>query len=225
MVGTLVNATAIAAGGATGLLLHKRLPERLIAIAFQGIGLVTLAIGVSMSLRSENMILAVASVVAGAVTGELMRLEERMNSGAEKLKKRLNAGHDRFTEGMVTASLLYCVGSMSILGSIEDGLGMQPRLLFTKSIMDGVASVALTASFGVGAVLAVIPVFLLQGSLTLLAGCLSPLISETMVADFSCVGGVLLLGLGINILDIKKIAVANMLPSLLYIIVLSYFFG
>lgn len=225
MTGTIVNVIAIAAGGTVGLLVHSRLPQRFVAIVFQGLGLVTFAIGVAMSLRSERLILAVVSVVAGALLGEALRLEERLERGAERIKARVKARDGRFTEGFVTASMLYCVGSMAILGSIEDGLGEEPKLLFTKSLMDGISAVALCSSFGVGVLFSILPVLLYQGLITLFAGHLAGVMSQGMIADLTCVGGILLLGLALNILDIKKISVVNMLPALVIIIPVSYFFG
>lgn len=225
MLGTIVNVAAIAAGGVAGLLIHSRLPQRYVTIVFQGLGLVTAAIGVSMSLRSDRLILAVVSVVLGAVIGEALRLEERLELGAQRLKERAKMRDGRFTEGFVTATLLYCVGSMAILGSIEDGMGMEPKLLLTKSLMDGVSAIVLSASFGVGVLFSILPLAIYQGLITLFAGYLSRVMSEAMIADLTCVGGILLIGLALNILGIKKISVVNMLPALVVIVIVSYFFA
>ena len=225
MTGTIVNVAAIVAGGSIGLMVRSRLPERYTNIVFQGLGLVTAAIGISMSLKTGNLILAVVSIVAGALIGEAARMEEGLERGADRIKALLKGHSERFTEGFVAATMLYCVGSMAILGAIEDGLGRPPQLLLTKSLMDGVASVAFASSFGVGVIFSVIPVFLFQGSITLFAAWLSQVMSEVMIADMTGVGGILLIGLSLNILGIKKISVVNMLPSLVIIVILSRFFG
>ncbi len=225
MTGTIVNVCAVVAGGTVGLLAHSRLSERFTTIFFQGIGLVTLAIGVSMSLRSDDLILAIISIVAGAVIGEGLRLEQRLEKGADRLKTALRIGNGRFTEGMVTATMLYCVGSMSILGSIEDGMGFEPKLLLAKSLMDGIAAIALASAMGAGVIFSIIPMFIYQGGITLLAVWLSRIMSEGTVDGMTCVGGILLLGLAINILGIKKISVVNMLPSLVVAVILYHFFA
>jgi uncharacterized membrane protein YqgA involved in biofilm formation len=248
MTGTIVNVAAVVAGSVVGMLVHSRLPRRLNDVVFQALGLFTIAIGVSMSLRTENMILAVMSLVVGAVIGEVCKIEERLENGATLLQNRMarfgrpaisddgtadksgnktNADEKRgrFTTGFITAMMLYCVGSMAILGPIEDGLGQPPTLLLTKSLMDGISSVALAASFGVGVLFSVVPMLIYQGSITLLAGWFSRVMTDVMIADMTGVGGILLIGIGINILGIKKISVINMLPSLVVIVLLSYFFG
>lgn len=194
-------------------------------MAFQGIGLVTLAIGVSMTLEVQNMILAVISIVVGGIIGEWLGIESRLDSLAEFFKQKTKSSSDRFTEGFVTASILFCVGSMAVLGSFEDGMGHEPKLLLVKSLMDGISAVAFASSFGVGVLFSAVPVLLYQGALTLFTAYMVDFMSETVVADLTGVGGIMLLGLGLSILKIKSIKVTNMLPALVIIVVLSYFFG
>jgi uncharacterized membrane protein YqgA involved in biofilm formation len=229
MTGTLVNTGAVIAGSAVGLLIHSRLPKKIVDIVFQGIGLFTIAIGIAMSLHSGNMLLLVVSIVLGAIIGQSIDLDNylRKFSGYLQRKYAKNSVDEssRFTEGLITASMLFCVGSMSILGAIEDGMGKPPDLLYTKSIMDGISSIALASSFGICIAFSAVPLFLYQGGLTLFAGFIMQYMSEPMRNDMTAVGGILLIGLGINILKIKDIHVINMLPSLVIIVILSYIWG
>lgn len=232
MVGTLVNTGAIIIGSSLGLFIHSRLPQKMIDIVFQGIGLITIVIGISMSLRSGNMVLMVVSIVAGAVIGQMIDIDKCLRRLSDKLQHKYSGkpldiqstteSLKRSTEGFITASMLFCVGSMSILGAIEDGMGQTPNLLYTKSIMDGISSVALASSFGMCIMFSSIPLLLYQGGLTLLAAFLMRYMPDAMIADITGVGGILLIGLGINILKIKDISVINMLPSLVIIVILSY---
>lgn len=240
MLGTLVNAGAVIVGSLVGMSIRSRLPQRMINIVFQGVGLVTVGIGISMSLTSGNILLAVISVVAGAVLGEWLGIDRGLEKFSAFLRRAGSGrkGRDtgsagaqspdkeetsRFTEGFVTASMLFCVGSMSILGAIEDGTGQTPNLLYTKSIMDGVSSIALASSFGVAIMFSSLTVLVYQGGLTLLAGFMTRCMSDAMMADMTAVGGILLIGLGLSILKIKDINVVNMLPALVVAVALSYF--
>jgi uncharacterized membrane protein YqgA involved in biofilm formation len=229
MLGTLTNAAAIIAGSTLGVLIHRRLPQKYINIAFQGVGLFTLAIGLSMALKSDNMILVVVSIVAGALIGEALNidgnLEKLSNYLLKKVGKPRTAAGTNTThlavEGFITASMLFCVGSMAILGSFEEGMGKTPHLLYTKSIMDGIFSIAFASSFGFAVAFSAIPVFIYQGSLTLFTVYIMRFMTDTMIADLTAVGGILLLGLGVSILKIKDIKVVNMLPALIIIVLLN----
>lgn len=222
MIGTLVNIATVLAGGAIGLALGKRLSQRYIDIVFQGIGLVTIGIGISMALESRNMIISAVSIISGSLIGQWLDIEKGLDKFAGRLKKSFKLSTDRFNVGFITASMLYCVGSMAILGSIEDGLGEFPRLLYTKSLMDGVAAIGFAATFGVGVLFSVIPIFIYQGTITLLASYIAQFMSESMIAEMTSVGGLMLIGLGITILKIKKVNVTNMLPALLVAILMAY---
>ena len=233
MVGTLVNTAAVIAGSAAGLLVGRRLPERMVGIVFQALGLVTIAIGITMALDMQNMLLAVVSLVMGAVIGEWIGIDKylerfsgwlhRTSGGAKNGDTAASSG--RFTEGFVTATMLFCIGSMSILGSIEDGMGQTPTLLYTKSIMDATSSLILASTLGIGVMFASVSVLVYQGGLTLLAAFVMRFMTEPMIADMTGVGGILIIGLGINLLKLKEVNVVNMLPSLLIVVLLSYFFG
>ncbi|MDR0509565.1 MAG: DUF554 domain-containing protein [Rikenellaceae bacterium] len=224
MTGTIVNMAAVAVGGCAGLLMGKRLPQRFTDIFFQCMGLVTLALGVNMILESANLMIAVASIVLGAVAGELLNIERGLDRLAGRLRSVMRFRSERFNEGFVTATILYCVGSMAILGAIEDGTGHFPRLLFTKSIMDGMTSVILCAALGAGAIFSILPLALYQGSLTLFAGAIQRYLPEPLMNEMTAVGGLMMLGIGVNLLQLRKVSVANMLPALLFAPAIAYFF-
>ncbi len=224
ITGTIINIATILAGSLLGILFRSKLPERFIKIVFQGIGLFTMVLGVSMALKSNHLLVMVFSLIVGGIFGELIRLETRVDRMADHVKNRFKNGSERFSEGLVTAFLLYCMGSMTILGAIEEGLGNGYDLLLTKSIMDGFASIALASAFGVGVAFSVVPLLIYQGGLTLLSAFLGDYFSEAITNDMTAVGGVLLIGLGFNILEIKKIKVLNLLPALLAAIAMSWLY-
>lgn len=230
-LGTLVNCGAVIVGSCVGMLIHSRLPEKMISIVFQGIGLFTLVIGISMSLSAENMILVLLSIAAGAVVGQVIDIDKQLRRFLEYVRRKTekknaetSATQTKFTEGFVTASMLYCIGSMSILGAIEDGMGEAPQLLFTKSVMDGISSVALASTFGMAILLSSIPLLVYQGAITIFAGFIMQYMTDPMIADLTATGGILLIGLGINILNIKSIQVTNMLPAIIIVVILSGFY-
>ncbi len=226
MFGTIVNVIAIILGTLIGLFFNKRLPERLIIIVFQAIGLFTLFLGVYMALETTHVFLLILSLVLGAITGELLGLEKSMERFSDYLKKKFNlVGNPKFSEGLITAFLLYCMGSVTIIGAIEEGMGNKPNLLLIKSMMDGISSIALASTMGAGVAFSVIPLFIYQGGITLFAASIGDYFEEVIVIEITAVGGILLIGLGINILDIKKLHILNMIPALLYVVVLVYLFG
>ena len=224
MFGTLVNVGAVVAGSAIGLLVGSRLPKRLTEIAFQGIALFSIAIGVSMAVRTTNWLILILSVVTGSVAGELIDIDRHLNRLGEYLKRKMRLRNERFSEGMVTAFLLFCMGSMTVLGAIEEGLGGAPSLLLAKSFMDGFASIALAATMGIGVVFSAVPLLLYQGGLTLLAGSAQSVFSDVVVTEVSAVGGILLIGMGITMLELTRIRVLNMLPGLIVAGVLAGLF-
>lgn len=224
MEGTIVNAAAVIAGSTAGLLIHSRLPQKLTDIAFQAIGLFTMFLGFGMAARGTQMLIMVMSIVAGSLVGAFMDLEKYVETGSDWLRRKVRARGEKFTEGFITATLLFCVGSMAILGAIEEGLGGRPNLYYTKSLLDGLSSIALAASLGIGVLFSVVPLLIYQGGLTLLAGSLQTVLSERVVGEVTAVGGLLLIGLGINLLGIKDIKVINMLPALVVSAFLAAFF-
>lgn len=224
MTGTLTNAGAVMAGSLLGLLIHRKMPEKLLQIIFQAVGLFTLFLGFSMALKVENILLMIFSLILGSAFGEILNLEKKLTAAGDRLKNRLKLRHEKFSEGLLTAFLIFCIGSMTILGAIEDGLGHTPKLLYTKSVLDGFTAMALSASLGIGVLFSVIPLLIFQGSLTLFAGFLKGAVQPALIAEMSAVGGVLIIGIGLSILEIKKIRVTNMIPALFFTVGLYYLF-
>ncbi len=224
MIGTLVNVAAVIAGSSVGILFKSRLPDRFIKIFFQVIGLFTLYLGISMALKSTHVLQMVFSLILGAIVGEGLHLDHGLEKLADKMKKRFKSKNERFSDGLLTAFLLYCMGSLTILGAMEEGMTGDPHLLFVKSLMDGVSSIALASGLGIGVLFSAIPLLIFQGGITLLAMWLGDFFPVVMVTELSAVGGILLLGLGIDILGIKKIKVINMLPALVVIVILIWLF-
>ena len=224
MLGTLINTGAVIVGSTIGLLIHSKLPPRITAITFQGIGLFTLFIGFLMAQRTQNPLVMIFSIVIGAIIGELIDLAAYLERISNFLKIKVKSKEEKFSEGLITAFLLFCMGSMTILGAIEEGLGNRPNLFLAKSVLDGFSSIALSTTFGIGVLFSAVPLLIYQGALTLFAGLLQNVLSKVVVNELSAVGGLILIGLGLNILEIKPIKILNMLPALLIAVILSYFF-
>jgi len=224
-VGTLFNVVTVVVGGLIGLLIRSKLPQRFIKIVFTGLGLFTILLGLSMALKTNEMLLMVFAIVIGGILGEAIQLEKRLENASNWIKKKFNSNEGKFTEGLSTAFMLFCVGSMTILGAFEEGLGNEPNLLITKGVMDGFSAIALAAAFGVGVIVSAIPLAIYQGGLTLFASFLAPILTEPMINEISAVGGLMIIGIGINILEIKNLPVINLLPALLIIPFLVYLFG
>jgi len=221
MLGTIINVATVILGSTIGLILHTRFSKRFTEVAFQGIGIFTIFLGIVMALKSDAYLVIVLSLISGSLIGEALNIEVWMDNLGEKLKARLKSKNDKFSEGLVTAFLLFCMGSMTILGAIEEGLGSKPNLLLTKSIMDGFGSIALSSALGIGVMFAVIPLLIYQGGLTLLTSVFGDYFSEIYINNLTSVGGILLIGLGFRILEIKQIRVLNMLPALALILLLT----
>ena len=224
MIGTLVNTAAVLVGGTIGLLLKKSMPERVTTIYFQAVGLFTLAIGISMAVKMDHILIVVGSLAIGSLLGEWMNLEVGAERMGETLKKRFRIGNEKFSEGLITAFLLFCIGSMTILGTIQEGTGGSSDLLFTKSLMDFFSGMLLASAFGFGVIVSAVPLFIFQGLLTLLAMYASSFFTPVIIQGLTSVGGILLIGLGINILEIKKLRIMNMLPALLVVVFLLWIF-
>lgn len=223
MLGTLFNIATILIGGAVGMIIRNNLPQRFNDIVFQALGLFTFFLGVKMCFETDNQfLLLVFSLILGSITGEAIKLEFRFEQFSEWLKEKIKSKNEKFTEGLLTAFILFCIGPMAILGSIEEGLGKSPDLLYTKSVMDGFSSVALASAMGVGVLFSVIPLLFFQGGITLSAEWISKYLDEALINEISAVGGILLIGLALNILEIKKIKVLNMLPCLIFVVGLYY---
>jgi uncharacterized membrane protein YqgA involved in biofilm formation len=216
MTGTLINVAVVLVGGTVGTFLRSRFPDRVRQVVMWGVGFTSLVIGLQMSLATKNILVVLGSMLAGGIIGELIHLHEGLNKLGDALQSEFSAGKDgTFSKGFVTASLLFCVGPMTILGSIQDGLNGDYTLLATKSILDGFASLAFAASMGWGVVFAALTVLIYQGGLTLGAGLVKTAITEPMVVEMTATGGTLILAIGLNLLELTKVRVANFLPALL----------
>lgn len=215
MTGTLINTATVLVGGTVGTFLRSRFPDRVRQMVMWGVGLISLVIGLQMSLSTNNILIVLGSLLVGGILGELIRLHEGLNWLGDTLQAKLSADKgSTFSKGFVTASLLFCVGPMTILGSIQDGLNGDYTLLATKAILDGFASLAFAASMGWGVLFAALTVLLYQGGLTLGAGVVKTLLTEPMVAEMTATGGTLILAIGLNLLDLTAIRIANFLPAL-----------
>jgi uncharacterized membrane protein YqgA involved in biofilm formation len=218
MMGTVINVITVIAGGILGTLLGERLPSRIRHIVMQGVGLVTLAMGMSMAITTENFLLVLISIVMGGILGEWWRLEERLDRAGKWLEIKASRfpflARGEFTKGFVTASLVFCVGPMTILGSFQDGLSGDYTLLAIKSVLDGFSCLAFAASMGMGATFSAITVLVYQGLLTLGASLFQNILTEAMITEMTATGGVMILGIGLLLLEIKRVRVANFLPAL-----------
>jgi len=225
MTGTIVNVITVFIGSLIGLQFHSKIPEKYIHIAFQGIGIFTLVFGFGMALKSQEQMVMIFSIIFGSITGEWLDLDKRINDLSTKLKKLVKSENETFTDGLITSFLIFCMGSMTILGAIEEGIQGNSELLLTKSAMDGFASMALASTLGIGVLFSIIPLFIFQGGLTVLAMFLQNLLTQEIITELSATGGLLLIALGLNLLEIKKIKVTNMLPSLVYCVLFMVIVG
>ncbi len=223
MQGTLVNALAVTVGGLAGVALRHRFPERAREIVMTGVGLATLLIGFQMALQTANVLGVIASLVVGGLIGEALHIEEGIEAlgrWAERLYGT-EAQESTVAAAFVTSSLLFCVGPMTVLGAIQDGLGQTPVLLYTKSLLDGISAVAIGAALGAGVLLSAGTVLIYQGALTLAAGAVHAFMTEEMTRELTSTGGVLIVGLGLGILRIRKIRVGSLLPALAVSVLLT----
>lgn len=224
--GTWVNVAAVLLGTTVGMLLRGRLPTRMMVVITQGVGLLTLFLGFTMATNLtkaqagivDGIVLGLVTLVVGGLLGEWWRIEDRLTQIGDRLKKRFSGGSG-FTEGFVAASLLFCVGPMTLLGCLSNGLTGDNRLLLLKSTMDGLVAIAFTSSFGIGVGFSVLPILFYQGGLSLLAGLLAQIIPDPATSPpillATGVGGLMIVGIGINLLELTKIRVAAFLPALL----------
>jgi hypothetical protein len=227
-MGTLINSLAILIGGGLGLLFRKGFSERITQTALQVMGLFTIVIGLRMAFFGEGLILVLISLAAGGVLGEWINIDGLLERFARWLDERLNLKEESPARAFIYTSLLFCVGSMAIVGSITDGLRGDPSILITKAMMDGIICIPFAATMGVGVLGSSIPVLLYQGSLTLLAWKVQALFTPPMITELTSVGGVIIMGIGVNILGLQKVRVANLIPALplivLFVVLKAAFF-
>lgn len=225
MLGTFVNTAAIIAGGAIGLVVKKGLPEKMADTLMKALGLCTLFLGISGSLKGENSLILILSMVIGTIIGEGIDLEDKINRLGQLVERKFQSKKSdgkkvSVSEGFVTASLLFCVGAMAIVGSLQSGLTGNHEMLFNKAILDLVAAIIFASTLGVGVLFSASLVFVYQGVITVLAQWLAPLLTDTVVNEMTCVGSVIIIGLALNMLGITKLRVMNYVPAILIPIVL-----
>lgn len=216
LLGTLVNTCTVIAGALIGILLKKGIPERVSNTIFCGLALVTIFIGISGSLVGQNTLIAVIVMVLGALIGEVIDIDKRVNSLGKKLENKFDKGNQNstFAQGFTSACLLFCVGAMTIVGCLQAGINGDNTILFTKSAMDFVSAMIFASTMGIGVLFSAIFVLVYQGLITLLAGVISPLLTETVINEMSCVGFIIIIGLGLNMLNVTKLKIMNFVPAI-----------
>ncbi len=213
MLGTLVNCAAIICASLVGILFKNGVPEKYNQTVMQAMGLTVILVGIKSALGCDDLLIIIISLAIGSVVGEFIGIESYLERVGNFLETKFSKNSNGFSAGFVTASLMYCVGSMAIVGSLESGLTGNHDTLFAKACIDGIISIILTTSLGIGVMFAAIPVLVYQGVITLAAGVLKPLLIPAVVNQMSGTGGLLILALGLNMLRDKKIKVGNMLPA------------
>lgn len=230
MLGTIVNSLAIIGGCLVGLIVKGRLTEKISSTIMNGLALCVLFIGISGVLKGEDTLQIIICIAIGALIGEIVDIDKKLNDLGNLIEKKINSKRKNssnekisISEGFVTSSLLFCVGAMAVVGSLESGLQGNHTTLFAKSILDGISSIIFASSLGIGVMLSSIAILIYQGSITLLAGGLSTILTDTVINNMSAVGSLLIVGLGFNMLGITKIKVANLLPAIFIPIIFGLF--
>jgi uncharacterized membrane protein YqgA involved in biofilm formation len=219
LLGTMVNAFAIVLGAGLGVFL-TRIPERMKQTIIQGLALAVFIIGLSMALKAAyaegyDLFIVIVSLVLGGVIGEMVDIEGKLQAFGNLVERKLSRfGGGKISEAFVFASLVYCVGAMAIVGALESGLQGVHKILYTKAMLDGFSAIFFTSTLGIGIALSALPVFLYQGSIALMASWLANVLQEPIIAVMSATGGVLIMGIALNVLEIKKVSVGNMLPAI-----------
>ena len=214
MFGTIVNSLSILVGSLVGIILKKGIKDDYKTTIMDGISLTVIVIGIMGGIKSENIILAISSIVIGSLIGEIIGIEKKLDGLGDKLQKSFGAKDSNFSKGFVTASLVYCVGAMAIVGSLESGIQGNHQTLFAKSILDGISAIIFSSTLGIGVAFSAVAVFIYQGTITLLASSVKGLLTPQVINEMSAIGGILIMAIGINVLGIKKIKVGNMLPAI-----------
>lgn len=212
LTGTLINAAAIIVASLAGILVGSRIGEVVRKPIMNVLGVAVMLIGISMGLKTENVLIPTLSVVVGTIVGEIVGIERWLENFGDRVERRLGKG--KFSEGFVGATLLYCIGPMAVLGPIQEGLTGDISVLLAKSMLDGIASLALASALGIGVAFSSISVILYQGFFALLASELSRVVTDSMINELTATGGLLIIGIGINLLELKKLRVGNMMPAL-----------
>lgn len=232
MIATVVNVALVLVGSVLGLLFRRFISQKMVSVLTHALGLCVAGIGISSLISTQDMLCVIVCMVVGTVLGQGLDIEARLERGGEWLRQRADKGNpnSRFTESFVSAALLFCVGAMAITGSIEAGLNQNYSILLSKGVIDGVSAISFAATMGIGVAFSVLPLFLYQGAITLLAGWVGPYLPQAVIVEMSAVGGALIVGIAINMLGLgrEKIRVGNMLPAMflpLIYLPLSQFIG
>lgn len=223
--GTLVNVATVLIGSLIGMAIGDRLSERFKSAVLSCLGLGTLLIGIKLAVLTEHITLIIASVLLGGIAGTLFDLEGKLERLALLLKAGVRSDSATFVTGFISASLLFCVGPMTVVGSIQDGTVGDASLLYTKSVLDGFASMALASGLGVGVLFAALTVLVVQGGLTLAGAALADLAGSRVIVEMSATGGLLIIAIGLYLLDIRKLPLANLLPAMAIVIPLTLLLG
>ncbi|PRR80711.1 DUF554 domain-containing protein [Clostridium vincentii] len=225
MLGTIVNCVAITVGCISGLIIKGRIPEKMSTTIMNGLALCVIYIGISGALEGKDTIQMIICIAVGAVIGEIMDIDKALIRLGDYFESKVKKKNNKvsISEGFVTASLLFCVGAMALVGSLESGLQGDHTTLFAKSILDGISSIIFASTLGIGVLLSVVTVFIYQGAITLGAGLLSGVLSTAVITNMSAVGSLLIIGIGLNILGVTKIKVANLLPAVFIPIIFGFF--
>jgi hypothetical protein len=225
MIGVVINTLTVIFGSSIGLIAKKAIPNNWTSFIISGMGLCTLYIGISGAFEGENTLIAVISIAIGAIIGLVIDIDRRVNSFAEKIEKRFSVSEQSFSEGLVTASMVFCVGAMTIVGSLQAGLVGDNTMLITKATMDGIGAVFFAASLGIGVLASAVFVFVFQGAIVLLAQFVEPFLSDTVIAEMTCAGSILLMGLGLNLIGVSKLKIMNFMPAIFIPIILVPIFN
>ncbi len=225
MLGTIVNSLIIVIGAFIGLFLKGSINKKVSDTIMNGLALCVIYIGISGTLKGDNTIIMIISITLGGFIGEIIDIDKKLEILGQKIEKRFNknGGKVSVAQGFVSATLLFCVGSMAIVGALESGLNGNHDTLYAKSILDGISSIIFASTLGIGVILSAIIVFVYQGSITLVASFLSMFLNEVVINNMTAVGSLLIVGLGLNILGVTKIKVSNLLPSIVIVVLLSLF--
>lgn len=218
MIGTLINCAAIILGSALGLLLRRGMKDSVAKTVMQGIGLSVILIGVMGAIQTGNTLLVILSLVIGGIAGALIDIDAKMNQLGAWAQRKLTRGDDEnntFAKGFVTASLVYCVGAMAVVGALDSGIRGDHSTLIAKAALDGISAIVFSSTLGIGVMLSAVPVLIYQGAIAILGNAIAPLLSDAVVTEMSAVGGLLIMAIGINMLLEKDIKVANLLPAIL----------
>lgn len=219
MLGTIVNSVAIIIGSLIGLFLKKGIKENYKETIMNGLGLAVIVLGFMNVLESQNIGIVIICLLIGSIIGEWINIENKLNNLGLKIQSLLNYKDSNFVRGFVNATMIYCIGAMGIVGSLQSGLTGNHETLFSKSILDGVSAIIFSSTFGIGVLFSSISVFLYQGLITILSSSLKAILIGDVITELSALGGILIIAIGVNVLEIKKIRVANMLLSLLIILI------